>query len=59
MGDYFGLPYDYHSVMHYSSSAFSNCGWGCITIQTLDEKMQSVSITYSLKYNLLFQLNSL
>lgn len=52
MGDYFGLPYDYHSVMHYSSSAFSNCGWGCITIQTLDENMQSVSNT-SLKFNLL------
>ena len=41
--NHFGLPYDFHSLMHYGQYACNICGYGYrITIKTHDPKMQSV-----------------
>ena len=48
-GDFFGLPYDYKSVMHYDQ--YQQSRNGKVTIQTLDPNMQKVrlDLCYSVK----------
>ena len=41
-GDFFGLPYDYKSVMHYDQ--YQQSRNGKVTIQTLDPNMQKVRL---------------
>ena len=43
-GDFFGLPYDYMSLMHYKKDSHRK-KQGQITSQTLDPKMQEVTST--------------
>ena len=40
-GDFFGLPYDYKSIMHYSGYVHSKNNQ--LTILTLDPNMQKVN----------------
>ena len=44
-GDFFGLPYDYRSLMHYRKGSHSTDPDNKITIQTLDPNMQEVILT--------------
>ena len=43
-GDFFGLPYDFKSVMHYSQ--YQQSRNGKVTIQTLDTNMQKVRLDF-------------
>ena len=49
--NHFGLPYDFHSVMHYGGYACNVCGYSNgIRIKTHDPKMQSVRDVIHRKY---------